>query len=196
LVFGLNVASQTKKILIMKKTMLIALMLLLFQGIGLSQKSMNFQLKDAVVVGLFDRKDEHYQMEIFLSEILNQYHIHSTVSMNFLKEGADVKTLASDSTLNAIKAKGYDMFILMDVRGYDQRFKPSTERLPLEKELSLGHLFPMYREEVSSVSFEFKFYRGTEMVGYDIIKVGAGSKDAMLKKLRAKIEQRIKSKIW
>ncbi|MBN9293316.1 MAG: hypothetical protein J0G96_04980 [Flavobacteriia bacterium] len=176
----------------MKKIIFIAFILLGFHVTGIAQKA---NLQNAVVVGLFDRKDERFQMEILLSELLLENKIKAKVSLNFLKEGADVTALANDSVQQLIAKSGFDTYVLMAVRGYDKKFKPATQKLPLGEELSLGHLFPIYREEISNVTFEFKFYKGNEMTGYSMVKIPASSKESMLKKFRLKMGKQIK-KHW
>lgn len=177
----------------MKKSILLTLVLLIFfPSVSVfSQKKMD--LKNAVVVGLFDKKEDRFQMEILLAERLLDAGVKTTLSLNYLKEGIDVSALASDSVQQKIKVAGFDTFVLFSVRGYDKRFKPATERLPLADELALGHLFPVFREEVTNVTFEFKIYKGTKMVGYDAIKVSSPSKEGMLKRLNKALTKHIKS---
>jgi hypothetical protein len=48
-----------------------------------------------------------------------------------------------------------------------------------------------YRDEIVSVTLEFRFYRGKEIVAYDMIKLsGAGSREKVLRKMRKKVEKR------
>lgn len=177
----------------MKKLAVLLVLTLGVQFAVTAQKKQN--LENVVVVGLFDRKDERFQMEILLSELLLENKIKTKVSLNFLKEGADVAALANDSIQQVIKSKGYENFILMYVRGFDKKYNPPTQKFSLEEELKMGHLFPIYREDASSVTFEFKFYKGEELIGTDIVKIPSPSKEGMLKKFRIKMEKRIK-KAW
>lgn len=153
------------------------------------------KLNNAVVVGLYDKKDDRFKMEILLAEKLIEAGVKTTLSLNYLKEGSDISGLASDSVQQKIKSAGYDTFVLFSVRGYDKKFKPVSKWFTLEEELKLGHLFPPFREDVSNVTFEFKFYKGTEMVAYDQIKVSSPSNDGMLKKLNKELDKKIK-KQW
>lgn len=175
----------------MKRIIFLLIALFIAQGIAFSQKKLN--LTNAVVVGMFDRKDERFQMEIVLAELLLENSIKTKVSLNFLKEGADIVTFASDSIQDIVKNAGYDTYILFSVRGYETRFKPATIHYSLEEELSLGHLFPVYREEASSVTFEYKIYKGQEMIGYSLVKVSSPSKEGMIKKYRKKMDKIIKT---
>lgn len=177
----------------MKKIVGILIFLLSFQTIVTAQGKLN--LDNAVVVGLFDRQDERFQMEIFLSEILLENNIKTKVSLNFLKEGSDISTFSSDTVQQTIHAKGFDTYLLIAVRGYETKFKPSTQKYTLEEELKLGHLFPIYREETSNVTFEIKIYKGNEMIDYQLLKVPSPSKEGMLKKFKKKMQKLIK-KHW
>jgi hypothetical protein len=76
--------------------------------------------------------------------------------------------LASDSIQQKLKGKGIDTYVLVSVRGYDKRYKGAQSEDSLKTILSLGHLFPIYRDEVVSVTFEFMFYRNGKFVGTDI----------------------------
>lgn len=177
----------------MRKYILIAFLLTSIQSVAVAQQKLN--LKNAIVLGLLDRKDERFQMEIMLAEMLAQNNIKSKVSLNFIKEGAEIASFASDSIQEAVKKAGYETYILFSVRGYDTKFKPATFKYTLEEELKLGHLFPVFREEISNITFEFKVYRGSEMIDYKLVKVSYPSKEGMLKKFKAKINPLIK-KYW
>lgn len=177
----------------MKKILLLTGLLLMVFSPVLAQKKMN--LNNVVVTGLFDKKDQRFQMEIFVAERLIDNGIKTTLSLNYLKEGANIVALASDSVQQKIQQDGYDKIILVSVRGFESKFKPVTTYLPLAEELELGHLFPMFREEASNMTFEFKFYEGTKMIGYDMIKVSSPSEKGMFKKLSKALNKRIK-KYW
>ncbi len=177
----------------MKKITVIFILFLSFQTFVTAQQKT--KLTNVVVVGLFDRKDERFQMEILLSEILLENNIKAKASLNYLKEGSDISTFANDSVQQAIQASGFDTYILFSVRGYETKFKPASQIYTLEEELKLGHLFPIYREEVSNVTFEFKVYRGNEMIDYHLLKVPSSSKEGMIKKFRIKSKKLIK-KYW
>lgn len=152
----------------------------------------NLNLKNALVVGLLDKSEDRYTVEINLSELFANNGIKTMASLNAMKQGSELKLLASDSIQKLLKEKGIDTYVLVSVRGFDRKFKPSTKHESLENELTAGHSFPLYRDEITSISFEFHFYRNGQIVGYDILKVGGvGSRDKVIKKMRKKIEKRL-----
>ncbi|HRO75543.1 MAG TPA: hypothetical protein PLP27_05295 [Crocinitomicaceae bacterium] len=177
----------------MRKIIVLFAFFLSFQTVLVAQQKLN--LTNAVVVGLFDRKEERFEMEIFMSELLAENKIKTKASLNYLKEGADIVTFASDSVQNVMRNNGFDTYVLVCVRGYETTFKPATFKYSLVEELKLGHLFPIYRDETSNVTFEFKIYRGSEMIGYNLLKVSTPSKEGLKKKLRKKMTKLIK-KNW
>ena len=82
--------------------------------------------------------------------------------------------------------------MLVSVRGYDKKFKPSSCKDDLQQALSVGNLFPMYRDEIVSVSFEFIFYRNGQCVGADIVKCGnVSDRESVLKKFRKQIGKKL-----
>lgn len=162
---------------------------------GFSQTK-NLHLKNVLVVGQLDKAEDRFTMEINLTQLLAENGIKAMASLNILKEGTSPEVLASDSIQNALKAKGIDTYVLVSVRGYDRKFKPATRHESLAAELAIGHMFPLYRDEISSITFEFKFYRNGEYAGYDLVKVNnVGSRDTVLKKFRKAITKRL-AKAW
>lgn len=154
----------------------------------------DLNLRNALVVGQLDRSEDRYTMEINFSELLADNGIKTLASLNVLKQGTEPEVLASDSIQAVLKSKGIDTYVLVSVRGYDRKFKPSTQHQTLETELNTGHAFPLYRDEIVSITFEFRFYRNGQFVAYDIVKVGnVGSRDGVLKKFRKKIGKRIQT---
>jgi hypothetical protein len=177
----------------MKKYFLILFLLTLVQSYAQTQQKI--KLNNAVVVGMFDRKDERFQMEIMMAELLAQQGIKTKVSLNFVKEGAELTSFANDTVQEAIHKAGFDTYVLFSVRGYDTKFKPATIKYSLVDELKLGHLFPVFREEISYIVFEFKIYKNQEMIGYNLLKVPSPSNDGMIKKFKSKVTNLIK-KNW
>ena len=160
------------------------------QTSGIPIKDLN--LRNALVVGQLDRSEDRYTMEINFSELLADNGIRTLASLNVLKQGTEPEVLASDSVQLVLKEKGIDTYVLVSVRGYDRKFKPSVQHQPLAEELATGHAFPLYRDEIVSITFEFRFYRNGQFVAYDIVKIGnVGSRDSVLKKFRKKIGKRI-----
>jgi hypothetical protein len=112
-----------------------------------------------------------------------------------MKLGSDASMLATDSIQRLVTAKGIDTYVIVSVRGFDRRFKPSVRKDDLNTALGAGSLFPIYREEVVSVSFEFLFYRNGQFVASDIVKCGnVSERDTVIKRFRKKLTKRIVKK--
>jgi hypothetical protein len=153
-------------------------------------------LKNAVVVAQMDRPEDRFTLEINLTEILADLGVKTMASLNAQRQGAEIEHLYYDSIQNSIKQKGFDTYMLVSVRGYDSKFKKATIFNDFRTELQTSHLFPLYRDNIASVTFEFYFYRNGQIVAYDLLKVnGAGSRDSVVKKLRKKLRKRI-IKYW
>ena len=152
----------------------------------------NLNLSNAAVVGQLDKADDRYSIEVALTEMLANNGIKAMPSMNILKVGNDPQILASDSIKDLLKSKGFDTYVLVSVRGFDKKFKPAKNHGSLTQILTEGHLFPIYRDEAVSVSFEFFFYRNGEFIGTDIVKCGnISSRDTVMKRFRKKLNKRI-----
>jgi hypothetical protein len=152
-------------------------------------------LTNALVIGQLDKPEDRFSIEINLTELLTSNGVKAMPSLNVLKLGSDPELLATDSMKTILASKGIDTYVLVFVRGYDKKFKPTTLKDDFLTVLNTGSLFPIYREEVTSVSFEFLFYRNGEMVASDIVKCGSVSnRDAVVKKLRKGLEKRIVKK--
>ncbi|MGV3630076.1 MAG: hypothetical protein ACO1O6_02670 [Bacteroidota bacterium] len=177
----------------MKKMLFLALVSIQFSCLSQIE---SLDLKNVLVVGQLDKPEDRFTMEVNLTEILAGEGIKTMASLNVLKQGSEMIMLASDSISAALKAKGIDTYVLVSVRGYDTKFKPSKNHNDLKTELTVGHLFPLYRDEIISVTFEFNFYRNGQFVAYDILKLpGTSSRDEVVKKLHKKLPKRI-NKLW
>ena len=153
-------------------------------------------LKNVLVIGQLDKPEDRYSMEINVTEIFTDLGIKAIPSLNMLKLGTDASLIATDSIKQVISAKGIDTYLLVSVRGYDKIFKATNMNDDLNTALGAGNLFPLYRDEIVSVSFEFKFFRNGAMVQYDIIKCGnVSNRDAVIKKLRKQL-RKISVKKW
>jgi len=151
-----------------------------------------FKLRNAVVVAQQDKPEDRYSLEINVLQLLASNGIRTKASLNVVKQGGSPLVLASDSVQSLILQEGIDTYMLISVRGYDKRFKPSETILPMEDELNAGHLFPLFRDDVTSVTFSVTFYRGNRPVHYELIKTGnVGSREAVLKKFLKKLEKRM-----
>lgn len=155
----------------------------------------DLNLRNAVIIGQMDKPEDRYSVEINMTELFNSRGVKSLASLNLMKLGSDSQLLASDSIAEQCKAKGLDTYVLISVRGYDKRFKPSSANEDFATALSRGNLFELYQMDVVSVSVEFKFYRDGQFVYADVVKIGnVSSRDAVLKKLRKKVSKRILKK--
>lgn len=167
----------------------------IFFGLGLFAQLSELHLKNALVVGQLDKPEDRYTIEINMTEILNNEGIRAIPSLNMTKLGSDASQLATDSIQQLVTAKGLDTYIIVSVRGFDRHFKPSVRKDDLNTALASGSLFPVYREEVVSVSFEFLFYRNGRFVASDIVKCGnVSGRDTVIKRFRKKVTKRIEKK--
>lgn len=168
--------------------------LLLISTLGHGQLS-NLHLKNVVVVGQLDRAEDRYTIEVNVTEQFADAGIKAIPSLNLLKQGSDDVLLAGDSLKAIVTGKGYDTYVLVSIRGYDRKFKATERNDDFATALGVGNLFPIYRDEVASVSFEFLFYRNGQMVGSDILKCGnVSDKDSVIKKFRKVLAKRIQQK--
>jgi hypothetical protein len=173
----------------MRNSLIICLLLISSAALG---QLKSLQLSNALVVAQLDKQDDRYSLEVNLTELLVNNGVKALPSLNVLKFGSDITQLSSDSIQSSLKMKGYDTYVLVSVRGYDKRFKASTRVNSLGTALSAGNLFPIYRDEVTSVSFEFLFFRNGEFLGSDIVKCGnVSSRDTVLKRFRKHVGKRI-----
>lgn len=177
----------------MKLIVSIALLFVVFTTVA-QDGLKNFN--NVVIVGQIDNPEDRFSLEIALADFFKKNSIKTTTSLNIIKQGGDAMTLASDTTQAQLKAKGFDTYMLISVRGYDRKFKKSTRKPTMVESMEEGHLFPLYREEVVSVSFEVSFYQNGSLIEYNLIKVGSvGTREAVLKKLRKKLAKKMK-KSW
>lgn len=153
----------------------------------------DLNLKNALVVAQLDKSDDRYSIEIALTEVLNNAGIKAIPSLNILKVGNDITLLATDSIQKIVAAKGIDTYVTVSVRGFDRRFKLAENHDNFKTALETGHLFPIFRDEVVSVSFEFTFYREGQFMGTDIIRCGnVSTRETVLKRFKKKTAKRIK----
>lgn len=177
----------------MKKILIISL-LAFYSLTSIGQEDLN--LSNVLVIAQQDKLEDRYTMEIAMLELMRSNDIVAKSSLNILKQGQDPSILASDSITRKLGNDGIDTYLLISVRGYDTRFNPSQNLPELKDELRSGHLFPLWRESASTVTFTFLFYRNGIPAHYELIRVRAGgSKDAMMKKLYRKVEKRLQ-KDW
>ena len=129
-------------------------------------------LKNAVVIAQFDKAEDRYAMQALMAELLTQTNVKVLPVMNVLKQAEDLSHLLSDSVQTLLKSKGYDTYLVVNVRGYDRKFKPSEDTQLLAEMLETTSIYQIYRDEATSVSFEFSFYRDGKLVQREILRCG------------------------
>ncbi len=174
-----------------------AVVILLIIGFSNSiQAQDELNLKNALVIAQQDEQSDRFSLEVAVLQLLNDYGVKTKASLNVLKQGGTADVLLTDSLQTKLKEEGIDTYMLISVRGYDKRFRPSDKINSLQEEIEAGHLFPLYRESATSVTFTVTFYREGKPVHYELIKTGTvGSKDAVIKKLMKKMERSLR-KDW
>lgn len=154
------------------------------------------KLTNALVVSHLNKEADQFSLEIAVSDVLSKANVKNSVSLNVLKAGGDPQVLMTDSLTQLLKAKGINTLMLVSVRGFDNRFKPSSGNMTLAEDLAADNLFPIYKEDIVSVTFEFHFYRDGKLVYTDLLKIGGiNSRDKVLRKLRKKLAKKV-AKDW
>lgn len=177
----------------MKKILLSSLIILVTSFFSLSQ---GLQLKNVLVVGQFDRPEDRYAMEVNVTELLNNAGVKALPSLNVLKQGTSAIELASDSIQKLVKEKGFDIFLIVNVRGYDRKFKPSQTQISFLEMLNMASIYHIYRDEATSVSFEFTFFKDNKVIYRDVVRCGnISNRDSVIKKFRKKLPKHIE-KEW
>lgn len=167
------------------------LFVFIFSGVGFSQKN-TAGLTNVVVIGQFDKAEDRFSVEINTTELLVANGIKAMPSLNLLKTGADTRLLSTDSLKALVRSKGFDTYLIISVRGYDKRFQKSERQVTFEEALGFGSLFHLYRNEATSVTFEFSFFRDNKIIYRDIMRCeGISDRNTVLKKYRKKLNKRI-----
>ena len=156
------------------------------------QQTAQFQLTNAFIVAQLDRPEEKFSLEINLSELFSNQDVKVFPSLNILKQGQNPTILASDSVTSILRSKQIDTYVLVSVRGYDRNYRKKSKPTSLIDELSSSHLFPLYRDEIVSLTIEFLFYQNGTQVYSDLLKIkNINNKDSVLKKLHKKLPKLI-----
>src|SRR5690554_5250279 len=150
----------------MKNIFLITISALLLSHNVWAQKTEALNLKNVLVVGQQDDLSDRYILEVGLLQLFNDYNIKSKASLNVVKQRGTDEILLNDSIHQQLKSEGIDTYLLVSIRGYNKRFKPSENANPIVEEINAGHLYPLYRESASTVTFSFTFYRDMKPVHY------------------------------
>ncbi len=169
----------------------IAFLFVLLGNIHFAQTK-DLKLKNVLIIGQLDKADDRYSIEIALTELLAEAGVKAIPSLNILKVGGDIKELSKDSLQKIIASKGIDTYMTVNVRGFDKKFKLAQNHDNLITALNTTHLFPLYRDEIVNISFEFTFYREGQFMATDIVKCNnVSSRDTVLKRFRKKTAKRI-----
>jgi hypothetical protein len=150
------------------------------------------KLTNAVVITQFDKEEDRYAMQALMADILKGYQIKALPVMNILKQGEDPQHLLNDSIQQIIVQKGFDTYLVVNVRGYDRTFKPSDDTQTLAELLETTSIYQIYREEATSVSFEFSIYRDGKLVSRQVLRCGnVSDRDSVLKRLRKRLPKKV-----
>ena len=165
--------------------------------LGFSALGQQIKFKNALVIGQFDKSEDRYAMELNLVEILQQNSYKAMPSFNVLKQGENLGNLLNDSVQKLLKSKGIDAYVILNVRGYDRRFKASEAKTTLKDMLDMTSIYHIYRDEATSVTFEFTFYDlNQHLIGRSLLKCGnVSDRDSVMKRFRKKLPKTIQ-KHW
>lgn len=152
----------------------------------------NVKLTNAVVIAQFEKEEDRYAMQALLTDIFQRQQIKTLPLMNVLKQGEDLQHLLLDSVQQVLVQKGFDTYVVVNVRGYDRTFKPSTDAQTLAELLETTSIYHIYRDEATSVSFEFSVYRGGKLISRQVLRCGnVSDRDSVLKRLRKRFNKKI-----
>lgn len=161
-----------------------------------AQQNQKLNLKNALIIAQQNDLSDRYSIESSLIQMFSSYGVKSKAALNVVKEGGSPDILLRDSVRQKLKDEGIDTYLLISIRGFDRRFRPADSLSDFGDEIHVGHLFPLYRESASNMTFNFTFYRDLKPVYYDMIRVtGVGSKDDVIKNLMKKVEKEL-TKHW
>ena len=168
---------------------------LVFFGLAILTQLVSAQsvkLTNAVVITQFDKEEDRYAMQALMADILKGYQIKALPVMNVLKQGEDPQHLLNDSIQQILVQKGFDTYLVVNVRGYDRTFKPSEDTQTLAELLETTSIYQIYRDEATSVSFEFSIYRGGKLVSRQVLRCGnVSDRDSVLKRLRKRLPKKV-----
>ena len=168
---------------------------LVFFGLAILTQLVSAQsvkLTNAVVITQFDKEEDRYVMQALMADILKCYQIKALPVINVLKQGEDPQHLLNDSIQQIIVQKGFDTYLVVNVRGYDRTFKPSEDTQTLAELLETTSIYQIYRDEATSVSFEFSIYRDGKLVSRQVLRCGnVSDRDSVLKRLRKRLPKKV-----
>jgi len=179
----------------MKKNLFVSCLFLLLFLTNFSW-SQSLKLNNTIVIAQFDKSEDRYVIEVTMTELLTLSNIKAMPSLNLLKQGGDPSVLVDDTIQRDLKNAGYDTYLVVNVRGYDRKFKTSGLKISFAEMLDMTSIYHLYRDEATSVTFEFTFFRNNEVVHRDILKCGnISDRDAVVKRFRKKVSKLI-DKNW
>ncbi|MEY4288260.1 MAG: hypothetical protein RLZZ30_348 [Bacteroidota bacterium] len=169
--------------------------LTIFLFVSIFSFGQSIKFKNAVVVAQFDKSEDRYAMELNYAEILQQHGYKAMPSFNVLKQGEPLVNLANDSIKKILRSKGVDAYAILNVRGYDRRFKPSEAKISLKEILEMTSIYHIYRDEATSVTFEFTFFDlNDQLIGRSLLKCNnVSDRDSVMKRFRKKMPKLIAS---
>ena len=163
--------------------------LAILSNVGYAQ---GIKLNNALVITQFDKEEDRYAMQALMTDILKGYQIKALPLMNVLKQGEDPQHLLNDSIQQILLQKGFDTYLVVNVRGYDRNFKASEDTQTLAELLETTSIYQIYREEATSVSFEFSIYRGGQPISRQVLRCGnVSDRDSVLKRLRKRLPKKV-----
>jgi hypothetical protein len=155
--------------------------------ISINVVAQNFKLKECVVIGQFDKSEDRYAIEVTFCELFNALKVKAVPSSNYSKQGSGIATLVSDSLMSDLGYKGFSTYCLINVKGYDKRFKKS-ELLPgFDEALERASIYNLFKNDIASVTLEFIFYQNKTAVFSDVFKISnIGERDDVIKRIKKK----------
>ena len=126
------------------------LFLVLFSKCLLAQ---NLKLNNAIIIAQFEKEEDRYAMQAMLSELFKANQVKVLPVMNVLKQGEDIQHLLNDSIQALVRQKGFDTYLVVNVRGYDRKFKVSEDTQTLAEMLETTSIYHIYRDEVTEPTF-------------------------------------------
>lgn len=155
-------------------------------------RAQNIKLSNAVVITQFDKEEDRYAMQALMVDMLKSYQIKALPLMNVLKQGEDPQHLLQDSIQRVLLQKGFDTYLVVNVRGYDRTFKPSNDSQTLAELLETTSIYQIYRDEATSVSFEFSIYKGGKLISRQVLRCSnVSDRDSVLKRLRKRLPKKV-----
>jgi hypothetical protein len=165
------------------------LFLVLFSKCLLAQ---NLKLNNAIIIAQFEKEEDRYAMQAMLSELFKANQVKVLPVMNVLKQGEDIQHLLNDSIQALVRQKGFDTYLVVNVRGYDRKFKVSEDTQTLAEMLETTSIYHIYRDEATSVTFEFSFYKDGKLAERQVLRCGnVSDRDSVLKRLRKRLQKKL-----